>query len=75
MHSSRAAALLFALCAAWTLPSSAATPLPPACPPIALAGADAAAVRTPSSADAWGGARTGNEATLSDRVVAYSIDA
>ena len=32
-------------------------------------------MRVPSSGDAWGGARTGNEATLSDRVVAYSIDA
>lgn len=75
MHSSRAAALLLALCAAWALPSRAATPAVLACPPIALAGADAAAVKTPSSAEAWGGARTGKEATLSDRVVAYSIDA
>ena len=29
----------------------------------------------PSATDAWGGARTGKEATLSNRTVAYSIDA
>jgi hypothetical protein len=28
-----------------------------------------------SSPNAWGGERTGNEPTLSDRVVSYSIDA
>ena len=44
-------------------------------PEIALAAADAAAVREPSRADAWGGARTGEEATLSDRVVNYAIEA
>jgi hypothetical protein len=53
--------------------------------PLAAAGADtpeipfasptAAAVRVPSSPNAWGGARTGNEATLSDRVVDYQITA
>jgi hypothetical protein len=42
---------------------------------IALAAADAAAVSVPSSPDAWGGARSGQEATLSDRVVSYDIDA
>lgn len=42
---------------------------------IALAAADAAAVSVPSSPGAWGGARTGSEATLSDRVVHYDIDA
>lgn len=42
--------------------------------PIALAAADAAAVQTPSAADAWGGPRTANDATLSDRVVEYTID-
>lgn len=42
---------------------------------IALAAPDAAAVREPSHADAWGGARTGAEATLSDRVVSYAIEA
>jgi hypothetical protein len=43
--------------------------------PIPFAPADAAAPLTPSAADAWGGERSGNEATLSDRVVSYSIDA
>src|SRR5205823_2364874 len=42
---------------------------------IALAAPDAAAVSVPSSPDAWGGPRTGQEATLSDRVVTYDIDA
>ncbi len=42
---------------------------------IALADVKASAVKTPSALDAWGGARTGNEATLSDRVVHYDIDA
>ena len=36
---------------------------------IALAAPDAAAVTVPSAPSAWGGARTGAEATLSDRVV------
>ena len=40
-----------------------------------MAAPDAASVKVASSPDAWGGARTGNEATLSDRVVDYSIDA
>lgn len=35
----------------------------------------AAAVATPSSPDAWGGMRTGAEATLSDRVASYRIEA
>jgi len=42
---------------------------------IALARPDAAAVRVPSSPDAWGGPRTGREPTLSDRVVHYDIAA
>src|SRR5439155_26811710 len=42
---------------------------------IALAAPDAAAVSVPSSPNAWGGARTGLEPTLSDRVVQYDIDA
>jgi hypothetical protein len=82
MHRTRAAALLLALSAIWTLPSAAqapaSTPQPAAagtCPAIPLAGATAAAVRVPSAADAWGGPRTGNEATLSNRIVSYSIDA
>jgi hypothetical protein len=62
-------------------PGGAPAPAPAAAAPtpsadgIALAAADAAAVRTPSSPDAWGGIRSGNEATLSDRVVHYDIDA
>ena len=43
--------------------------------PIALAGREAAAVTTASAPDAWGGPRTGREATLSDRVVGYRIHA
>jgi hypothetical protein len=42
---------------------------------IALAAPDAAAVRVASSPTAWGGVRTGQEATLSDRVVSYRINA
>lgn len=45
------------------------------CAAIPLADADAAAVATPSAPDAWGGPRTGDETTLSDRVVRYDIDA
>lgn len=40
---------------------------------IPLAAPDASAVTTPSAAGAWGGVRTGQEATLSDRVVDYRI--
>ena len=51
----------------------------PAVPPspdgIALAAAHAGAVRVPSAPQAWGGPRTGSEATLSDRVVSYRIQA
>lgn len=42
---------------------------------LVMAAADAAAVRTPSAPDAWGGPRTGSEPTLSDRVVNYQIAA
>ena len=42
---------------------------------IPFAPAQAAAVATPSAPDAWGGPRTGNEPTLSDRVVDYKIEA
>ena len=41
---------------------------------IPLAAPNAAAVSTPSAANAWGGPRTGTEATLSDRVVSYDIN-
>lgn len=40
---------------------------------IPLAAPDAAAVTVPSAPEAWGGARTGQEATLSERVVDYRI--
>jgi hypothetical protein len=53
-----------------------ADPAPdPAPDPIPLASPRAGATAEPSSPDAWGGARTGKEATLSDRVVAYDIAA
>jgi hypothetical protein len=42
---------------------------------IALAAPNASAVTVASSPNAWGGARTGLEPTLSDRVVHYDIDA
>ncbi len=42
---------------------------------IPLAPASAAAVQVPSAPNAWGGARTGKEAFLSDRVVTYQIEA
>lgn len=42
---------------------------------IALAHPNASAVSVPSAPDAWGGPRTGAEATLSDRVASYQIEA
>jgi hypothetical protein len=42
---------------------------------IPFASAHAAAVTTPSTPSAWGGARTGAEPTLSDRVARYEIAA
>ncbi len=42
---------------------------------IPLVGRDAAGVSVASAPGAWGGARTGLEATLSDRVVKYEISA
>jgi hypothetical protein len=42
---------------------------------IGFASAHAAAVREPSDPTAWGGARTGMESTLADRVVSYEITA
>ncbi|QGZ41720.1 hypothetical protein IP92_00704 [Pseudoduganella flava] len=44
-------------------------------PAIPLAGSDAAAVTVPSSPAAWGGPRTGKEATLAERVADYRIEA
>src|SRR5262249_50705312 len=61
-------------------PSRAAmgTAAPPAAAPglssddgIPVVGWEAGAVRVPSSPDAWGGQRQGNEATLSERVASY----
>jgi hypothetical protein len=63
--------VLPALASAETTSVPAAT----ACAQIPLAAPNAAAVRTASAADAWGGPRPANAPTLSDRVVAYSIDA
>ncbi|MEO7065904.1 MAG: M1 family metallopeptidase [Rhodanobacter sp.] len=42
---------------------------------IPFASPHAAGVTVPSAATAWGGERTGKEATLSDRVVSYHISA
>src|SRR5512137_3032590 len=42
---------------------------------VEVAGADAGAVRVASAPGAWGGPRTGREATLSDRVADYDIRA
>jgi hypothetical protein len=58
-------------------PKAASAPAQPALPSdgIALAPAQAAAVATPSAPAAWGGPRTGTEATLSERVVDYRIEA
>ncbi len=53
----------------------AATLADPRCPAIPFADANAGAVSVPSAPDAWGGPRTGNEATLSSRVVEYRIQA
>ncbi|HAT31614.1 MAG TPA: peptidase M1 [Janthinobacterium sp.] len=52
-----------------------AVPTPVSEAGIALAAPHAAAVEVPSAAGAWGGARNGSEATLSDRVVDYRIEA
>ena len=74
-----AGAALVTLPRAQTLPPSgiAIYPIaqPMVDPGVTLAAPDAAAVRTPSAPDAWGGPRTGAEPTLSDRVVDYRIEA
>jgi len=44
-------------------------------PEVEVAGFHAGAVRMPSDPGAWGGPRTGKEATLSDRVADYDIRA
>ncbi|TBR40027.1 MULTISPECIES: M1 family metallopeptidase [Dyella] len=58
-----------------TPPSADAAAAPVVEQDIPLAGYGAAGVKEPSSPQAWGGERTGQEATLSDRVVSYRIDA
>lgn len=57
--------------------STAATPPAVTVVPadIPFASPRAGFVRTPSAPEAWGGPRTGNEPTLSDRVVSYRIQA
>jgi hypothetical protein len=58
-------------------PAAASSVAPPPVVPseIPFASPHAAFVKTPSAPDAWGGPRTGTEATLSDRVVSYRIQA
>jgi hypothetical protein len=74
-----ALAALMAGLAAAAVVHDTATPTQPLAPVsldgIALAAGQAAAVTAPSAPNAWGGARTGAEPTLSDRVVRYDIDA
>jgi hypothetical protein len=66
--------------AAQTADSATSNPVPhqvisPSPDGIPLADPHAAAVTQVSAPDAWGGPRTGNEPTLSDRVVNYDIAA
>lgn len=71
-----AALLTAGLALAWTVRANApAAAPPPSLDGIALAAPDAAFVTTPSAPDAWGGIRGGEQATLSDRVVHYRIEA
>ena len=53
----------------------ASAPTDSTCRAVPLAPANAHAVQVASAANAWGGARAGDAATLSDRVVRYDIDA
>lgn len=82
MPSHRAALALSSLLALSSVPllakapTAAPTPgISTGCANIPLAAPDAGAVRTSSAANAWGGPRQPGAATLSDRVVSYSIDA
>jgi hypothetical protein len=72
-----AAALLGGVAAQASLWAGGASPatVPDAGGGIPLAPAKAAAVTQPSAAGAWGGIRTGQEATLSDCVANYRIEA
>jgi hypothetical protein len=63
------------LSSAATAAVSAAAMAPPSADGIPFADAHAGAVRVASAANAWGGARSGSEPTLSDRVVDYRIEA
>jgi hypothetical protein len=68
------AGTVLAVLAAGTVSATGAD-APPAANAIGFASARAAGVREVSAADAWGGARSGTEATLSERVVSYDISA
>ncbi len=71
-----AALLALGTAGAWLAQADAPAPAaPPSLDGIALAAPDAAAVATPSSPGAWGGVRTGEHATLSERVASYRIAA
>ena len=71
------AALLGGVAVQATLWAEGGTPatVPEAGSGIPLAPAKAAAVTQPSAPGAWGGMRSGQEATLSERVVDYKIEA
>jgi len=79
LRAALAAAVLAAGAAgAWLAQAQADKPLPAAplsLDGIALAAPDAAAITVPSAATAWGGMRSSEQATLSDRVVGYRIEA
>ena len=79
LRAALAAAVLSAGAAgAWLAQAQADKPLPAAplsLDGIALAAPDAAAITVPSAANAWGGVRSAEQATLSDRVVGYRIEA
>ena len=71
-----AAVLLASGAGAWIAQAGVPVTAPtPSLDGIALAAPDAAAVTVPSSPGAWGGMRSGAEATLSDRVASYRIEA
>lgn len=76
-HLLAAAALLGGVAVSAGLMAEGGSPatVPAAGTDIALAPPKAAAVTQPSAPGAWGGIRTGQEATLSDRVVDYRIEA
>ena len=72
-------AMGLALVGTCALATTVPPPPSPAAAPVAndipFASPHAAAVSVPSAPEAWGGARTGSEETLSDRVVTYKIAA